>query len=193
MKRFILLVSSLFVFFFTANAEVRNITILSVGDTHSCLTNGGERSENLVGSLGGIARVATVILQTKMQDTNTIVLHSGDFFIGDLIFNTTFGVVELNIMKSLGFDALTFGNHEFDLTPALLSLSLGIAFEGGGFPVLSANALIPDSLAVLKQIVSPYTILERNGLFQVCDYEIVVKILKSKFFKKEIYNSLKIL
>jgi hypothetical protein len=42
--------------------------------------------------------------------------------------------------------------------------------------------LIPDSLAVLKQIVSPYIILERNGLFQVCDYEIVVKILKSKFF-----------
>ena len=166
MKRFILLVSSLLVFFIVANAEPKNITILSIGDTHSCLTSGGERNENLVGSIGGIARAATVIKQFKMQDPDAILLHSGDFFIGDLIFNATLGVPELLMLKSLEIDALTLGNYEFDLTPMALSMTLGLAFEGGGFPVLCANAIIPDvsELALLKQIITPYTILERNGL-----------------------------
>lgn len=166
MRTFLLTIATIFCFFSAMNAEIKNITILSTGDTHSCLATGGERDASLIGNLGGITRAATIIQQTKMQDPNTILLHAGDLFIGDLLFNTTFGIPELTLMNSFGFDALTLGNHEFDLTPMVLTLALGTAFQEGGFPVLSANAVIPDveDLAVLKQIITPYTIVERNGL-----------------------------
>ncbi|MBK8552697.1 MAG: hypothetical protein IPL53_17170 [Ignavibacteria bacterium] len=42
-------------------------------------------------------------------------------------------------MKQLGFDALTVGNHEFDLGPSTLNDVLTAGFANGSFPVLSAN------------------------------------------------------
>ena len=140
-------------------AQVDTLTILHINDTHSTLAPLGPRSSNLQGTQGGIARAATVIGETRASDPNVLVLHAGDVFIGDLFFNKFFGIPEFQLMRQLGFDAMTVGNHEFDLGPSTLNTVLRSSFNPGeGFPLLSANLNLDDpSLADLKNYISPYT------------------------------------
>ena len=152
--------------FFQANAQ-DTLTILHLNDTHSTLAPVGPRTDDLIGTQGGIARAATVIGMTKMTETNVLTLHAGDFSIGDLFYNKFFGVPELRILKSLGLDAMTVGNHEWDLTPAALLGALQNAFPtaSDGFPLLSANTDLSDpSLAELNNYISPYTIKQVGNI-----------------------------
>jgi 5'-nucleotidase len=99
----------------------------------------GPKNATLDGTLGGIAKAATVIGMTKMTEPNVLTLHGGDAFHGDFFFNKYFGVAELQLLQALGFDAMTVGNHEFDLTPQYLPYILSTAFPGPALPLLSAN------------------------------------------------------
>jgi 5'-nucleotidase / UDP-sugar diphosphatase len=114
-------------------------TLLHVNDTHSHLDAIGPKDADLNGTLGGIARAATVIGTIKATETNVILLHGGDLFQGDPFFNKYFGVPEFQIMAQLGFDAMTVGNHDLGYGPGTLNDVLSTAFAGGSFPLLSAN------------------------------------------------------
>jgi 2',3'-cyclic-nucleotide 2'-phosphodiesterase (5'-nucleotidase family) len=143
------------------------LTILHVNDTHSCLAPLAPRTESLEGSVGGIARAATVIGMTKQQEQNVITLHAGDLSIGDLFYNFYFGVPELKIMKQLGFDAMTIGNHEFDLTPSTLLSAIEASFTEGSFPLLSANAILSDpTVKPLGNFIQPFVVKD-FGKFKV--------------------------
>lgn len=143
----------------TVRANSDTLTILHVNDTHSCLAPLGPRTSTLEGTQGGIARAATFIGMMRQTYPNLMLLHAGDLFVGDLFFNKYFGVPELQLMQSLGFDAMAVGNHEFDLTPAILDTALSNAFPSGGFPLVSANTVLehPD-VQHLKTFIKPYTI-----------------------------------
>jgi 2',3'-cyclic-nucleotide 2'-phosphodiesterase (5'-nucleotidase family) len=123
----------------SALAQSTTITVLDVADTHSHLDMTGPKDANLNGTLGGIAKAATVIGMTKMTEPNVLTLHGGDAFHGDFFFNKYFGVAELQLMQALGFDAMALGNHEFDLTPEYLPYIFSTAFPGPALPILSAN------------------------------------------------------
>ena len=123
----------------TAFAQATTLTVLHVSDTHSHLDMTGPKDANLDGTLGGIAKAATVIGMTKMTEPNVLTLHGGDVFHGDFFFNKYFGVAELQLMQALGFDAMTIGNHEFDLGPSTLAYVLPTAFGTPSMPLLSAN------------------------------------------------------
>src|SRR5476651_2309509 len=117
--------------------QTDTITILHINDSHSGLLPSGPRTADLKGTHGGIARAASVIGLTKMTEKNVLTLHAGDFSVGDIFYNAYFGVPELRILSGLGLDAMTVGNHEFDLTPATLKQVLDTAFAAGGaFPLL---------------------------------------------------------
>lgn len=139
------------------------LSIVHINDTHSNLTPGGSRDGNLKAYWGGVARAATMIGMTKMQNPNTIVLHGGDVFIGDLFFNKYFGAVEFGLMQALGFDAMTVGNHEWDLTPDALLGS--IQMSGAQFPFLCANMVVlnPD-YEILNDYIKPYTVKVIEGV-----------------------------
>jgi 5'-nucleotidase/UDP-sugar diphosphatase len=139
------------------------ITILHVNDSHSHLDAVGPKDANLHGTLGGIAKAATVIGQVRATQSNVLLLHAGDAFVGDPIFNTYFGYPELVMMKQLGFDAMTVGNHEFDLGPDVLYGSLAAAFADGSFPILSAN-LNMDAYPSLKTWITPSMMKEIGGV-----------------------------
>ncbi|HMS65814.1 MAG TPA: 5'-nucleotidase C-terminal domain-containing protein [Ignavibacteria bacterium] len=139
------------------NAQGTSVTILHTNDSHSHLDAVGPKNCNLEGTLGGIAKAATVIGMVKQSDQNVLTLHAGDFSVGDFFFNSYFGVPELQIMKMIGFDALTVGNHEFDLGPSTLNDVLTAGFEGGSFPVISAN-LDMTGYPSLTDFIHPYTI-----------------------------------
>ncbi len=142
-----------------AFAQVDTITILHVNDTHSTLDAIGPRDQDLNGTLGGIARAASVIGYERTVEPDLLLLHAGDISIGDLFFNKNFQVPELTWMSMIGFDAMAVGNHEFDLTPEVLLGSLQYVFPApsDAFPLLGANidaSAVPD----LDQYIYDYTV-----------------------------------
>jgi len=141
-------------------ADSDTLTILHINDTHSSLAPHGPRGVNLRGSIGGIARAATLVGMTRASQPNVLFLHAGDLFIGDPMFNAYFGVPEFRILQQLGLDAMAVGNHEFDLTPVALQTSLDTSFVNGiTYPLLSANTCL-DSAGVtgLKTYIKPHLI-----------------------------------
>ena len=147
-----------FAFILSFQAFGQTITILHLNDTHSNLAPIGPRDANLQGTQGGIARIASLIGSIKATDENVLTLHAGDSFVGDMFFNTTYGVGELQMLNAIGVDAMTAGNHEFDLGPLPLLGALAYAFPppGGGVPLLSANLDLSDpSIAALQNFIFP--------------------------------------
>jgi 5'-nucleotidase / UDP-sugar diphosphatase len=171
-------------------AAEKILTILHVNDSHSHLESFGPKNRDLEGSLGGIAKVATVInAETQSAPDAPLLLHAGDIFTGDIFFNAHGGVPELQLLADMGFDAMTLGDHELDLGPAGLLSALEAAFPPIGnplaiplpFKILAANLddsawcgvgvlacnekQIPDSpdLVVKEPIILDSTIVERPG------------------------------
>ncbi len=171
MKKLMVLVSIIGIWgwFSLAQAQLDTLTILHVNDTHSHLLPYGPKDAAGDWTWGGMARLATLVGESRMTDPNVILLHGGDVFVGDFMFQEYVGVAELGIMKALNYDALELGNHEFDLYPSTLKYVLNQAgFPGGGFPVLCANLDITGD-PELGYFVRPYVIKEygnvRVGIF----------------------------
>ncbi len=161
-------------------AEPTEITILFTHDLHShllpALDENGEE-------YGGYARLMTLIKEQKAIDPNAILVDGGDFAMGSL-FQTAYptSAIELRMMGSMGYDATTFGNHEFDYLPKGLAAMLNAAVDSGDpLPmILDANYLPPvegdsaytaDSALVQAAFdrygIKEYTILERGGVYYV--------------------------
>lgn len=134
------------------------LTIIHVNDTHSNLL------PYAAGEYGGMARAASVIGQWKMSEPNPVLLHGGDFMVGTLMFNAYFGVPELQILNSLGFDALALGNHEFDFGSDNLGMFLSLAQVDSSFDFICTNALNLDSVPALDAMVRPYAIEQRGNV-----------------------------
>jgi 5'-nucleotidase/UDP-sugar diphosphatase len=153
MKKFVSLLSFLLILSTFLFAQPDTLTILHVNDSHSTLEAIGPRDANLKGTFGGISRIATLVGMTKMTELNVLFLHAGDISIGDVFFNKYFQVPELQILSSLGLDAMTLGNHEFDLGPEALLGSLQYVFPdpANAFPLLSANTDFSDPTIIAMQ------------------------------------------
>lgn len=83
----------------TALAQTDTITIVHVNDSHSNLSPLGPRDASLNGTIGGLARVATVLENTRSTDRNVLFIHAGDFSTGDVYFNFLYGIPELKILQ----------------------------------------------------------------------------------------------
>ncbi|WP_203248483.1 5'-nucleotidase C-terminal domain-containing protein [Sporosarcina beigongshangi] len=84
--------------------------------------------------------IATAVKELRTEHANSILLHAGDVFSGDLYFNAFLGQADLAIMNDLGYDAMTFGNHEFDLGSTKDGhLALSNFVKGAKFPLLASN------------------------------------------------------
>ena len=139
------------------------ITLLHVNDTHSHLDAWGPKDRHLDGTIGGMAKAASVIAAVRASDPNVLLLHAGDVFHGDLFFNRYFGVPELQLMQQLGFDAMAVGNHEFDFGPEVLAGALAAADGDATLPLLSAN-LDVSGYPALATWIKANTIREVGGV-----------------------------
>jgi 5'-nucleotidase len=144
-------------------AQAATITLVHVNDTHSHLDAWGPKDRNLDGTIGGMAKAASIIAAVRAREPNVVLLHAGDAFHGDLFFNKYFGVPEFQLMKQLGFDAMAVGNHEFDFGPDVLAGSLNAAFGSGTLPLLSAN-LDMSGYPALENWIKPSVIKEVGGV-----------------------------
>ena len=144
------------------------ITIVHVNDTHSHIDTFGPKDFHLNGTIGGIAKAASIFSTIRAAEKNVILLHGGDAFVGDFMFNAYFAVPELKIMSMLNFDAMALGNHEFDLTADVLAGALAEA--NPAFKLLSANLVMGSygSASGLDNFVQPSIIIDRGvkiGIF----------------------------
>ncbi len=71
----------------------------------------------------------------KQNNIDTFVFDSGDVLTGNLYFNISLGKYESQIMNLINYNAMTFGNHEFDNSSELLSKFI----ENINFPIISTN------------------------------------------------------
>jgi 5''-nucleotidase/2'',3''-cyclic phosphodiesterase and related esterases len=149
--------------FLNASSQSTTFTLVYVNDTHSHLDSYGPKDANLDGEYGGIAKAATVIGGIRSTESNVLLLHAGDAFVGDFMFNKYFGVPELQLMKQLNFDAMAVGNHELDFGPAVLNGVLNSAFAGGSFPLLSANLNL-SAFPALQTWIQPSIIKTINNV-----------------------------
>jgi 5'-nucleotidase / UDP-sugar diphosphatase len=126
-------------------------------------------------TIGGLARIATVIKTVKQNCKNPVlILDAGDFMMGSLFHMLSREhSFELRLLSMMGYDAVTLGNHEFDLKPDGLARILGAAHRYGQIPplvlsnaVFSQESSKDDSLEKIftRGIVKPYIILEKEGL-----------------------------
>ena len=110
------------------------LTILHTNDMHSRIEpfpdNGGQWA-----GLGGMARRAALIAEVRAKEPNVLLLDSGDIFQGTPYFNFFGGELEYKLMTRMGYDASTFGNHDFDNGLEGLVRQL----PNAGFPFLIAN------------------------------------------------------
>lgn len=147
----------LFAPFGTALAQPDTLTFIHVNDSHSNLLEYGD------GQHGGMARAASIIGQWKQLEPNPVLLHGGDLMVGTLMFNTYFGVPELQLLNSFGFDAMVLGNHEFDVGPEDLGNILTEAQLDSSFDIISSNAVNLGAVPALDSIVKDFAIEERGS------------------------------
>ena len=155
-----------------AEGTAEEITILYTHDMHSSfLPKQGEDGR----SRGGYARLKTLIDGQRQEHPNALVLDGGDFSMGSL-FQTAYSTsaLELRAMGQMGYDATTFGNHEFDYRASGLAEMLYAAVDSGDpLPaLLDANYLPPQGDdktwdALYTYGVQDYMLLERGGVHYV--------------------------
>ncbi|MFD0714582.1 choice-of-anchor I family protein [Paenibacillus sp. GCM10027626] len=139
------------------------LTVMHTNDTHAHLADA--------------ARRATLVKQVRNETDNNLLLDAGDVFSGDLYFTKWFGQADLAMMNEMGYDAMTFGNHEFDQGTKPLAEFV----RGAKFPIVSANidfSKDDNMKALLKapQLIDtaapkstanagvyPYVVLDVNG------------------------------
>ncbi len=167
----------------TAASSAKTFTILHTNDMHASFIGMGPSADytpftlNDDSTRGGYARLASLITQrtsARKSQGPVLVLDAGDYSMGTAFSAATRETGgELHLMGKMGYDATTFGNHEFDLGPAGLGKSISAAVKAGRIPaVLSANAGFTGddaSLAELqglsrKGVIRRYTVIERGGL-----------------------------
>jgi len=83
-------------------------TILHTNDFHGNLEQSGSNP--------GAARVAQKIadVRTAVGEESVLLLDAGDIMQGSLLSNLQKGLPTVDYYRTLGYDAVTFGNHEFD-------------------------------------------------------------------------------
>jgi 5'-nucleotidase / UDP-sugar diphosphatase len=166
-----------------APAGAKTFTILHTNDMHASFIGMGPSADytpfmlNDDTTRGGYARLASLIAQRAAARNNqgpVLVLDAGDYSMGTAFSAATRETGgELHLMGKMGYDATTFGNHEFDLGPAGLGKSIGAAVMAGRIPaVLATNtsfagsdASIADCQALTRKgVIRRYMVIERGGL-----------------------------
>lgn len=85
-------------------------------------------------------RLVTAVKEVRTVKPDALLLNAGDVFSGTLYFNEFLGKADLEFMNLMKVDAMTFGNHEFDLGSSVDGhQALADFIKAANFPFVSAN------------------------------------------------------
>ncbi len=165
-------------FTYAEEADTDTVSVIFTHDMHSHMDADKAEKDGEIVEVGGFARLKTAMEDVKEKYPDSFVLDAGDFAMGTP-YQTVFSqeASEIRMMKHLGFDATTLGNHEFDYRALGLESMLEAA-KGSGIPLVISNidweaTLADEALAEdaqkLKDAcdaygVKDYLVLERDGV-----------------------------
>lgn len=110
----------------------------------------------------GLSRTAKLIDEARGEVANSILLDNGDCLFGSALGEgQSLAAGEalhpmIRAMNHLNYDAMNLGNHDFDQGQAAMFR----AIRGAGFPVLTANAALPEDTD--QSHIQPYVLLHRK-------------------------------
>jgi 5'-nucleotidase/UDP-sugar diphosphatase len=151
-----------------------SLTLLHINDHHSRLdeetttlklSNAAGVIKSVTMPMGGFGRVAAAIKEESASEANVIKLHAGDALTGDLYFTQSEGEADAIAMNSVCFDAMTFGNHEFDTGDSGLSKFIGFLNKDVTkcqTSLLSSNVSTSSTSPIAGKF-QPFTTVVRGG------------------------------
>ena len=134
--------------FATDESDV-TITIAHTNDTHSRVFEGSYDGM-------GFAKLATEVENLKSENPNFLLLDAGDALHGQTISTLVNGESIIDVFNTMGYDAMTAGNHDFNYGQDRLVELAGMA----NFPILSSNVVKEDGSLLLEN----YTIKDIAGI-----------------------------
>ena len=151
-----------------AAAGQAHLRIMETTDLHVHVWPYDYYSDRAVDTVG-LARTASHIADIRAEATNSLLLDNGDFLqgnpMGDYIAYER-GMKEgdthpiITALNTVGIEASTLGNHEFNYGLDFLSKALA----GANFPVVSANVVKSQGSDPTKDetLIKPYVSLDRE-------------------------------
>lgn len=132
------------------------LVLLHTNDHHGAALPGGGK--------GGLAERATFIQSVRAENPNVLLVDAGDINTGTAFSNMFAAEPDLKAYGLMAYDAVTFGNHEFDGDQAKLDAQIA----GAEFPFISANIKKADGsfLGGHQYLVKDYEGF-RVGLFGI--------------------------
>jgi len=159
------------------------ITILHSNDVHSQIEP-FPKNHNRFPDRGGFARRASIFKEIRSVNPNTLIFDAGDIFQGTPYFNFFQGELELKLMKEMGYNAATIGNHEFDAGLNILKkniLSTNFQFITSNYDFVNTE---------LEGLTTTYKIYKKEGVkIGVFGLGIELKgLVNPNLYKETIYN-----
>ncbi len=179
------------------------LRVLSVTDLHGAVM-AHDYFTDTVDPTQGLTRTASLIRAARAEKQNTVLLDSGDFLQGSPMGDVWVAAPErlgaakmpvIEAMNTVGVEASTLGNHDFNYGLGFLRDCLA----GAAFPVVCANvaaAPLGATPADDRPFLPPYSVLERSfrddtgqettlrlGVIGVCPAQIMAwdqRLLKGK-------------
>jgi len=127
------------------------LTILHTNDNHSHL------DVDYKGRYGA-GKIDYMADQMKKAYKNVLMVNAGDAVMGTIFYTIFEGTADRDVMNMTGYDAMTFGNHEFD--GGLEGLSKFIT--GLNVPIVNTNIDFKDE-SKLENLVNKYIIKKYEG------------------------------
>ncbi len=157
MKRNILLIFSAALLTVSCGTTNASLSILHVNDTHS--HHDAMRTDPRKGHGGVIERTAIIdSVRNSRGSGNVLLVHAGDFNQGTSYYTVFKGQLEVDLINTIGYDAITLGNHEFD--NGLEDLAARV--KQIKCPVLCAN--VDFSGTPLEGLIKPCAVFRKGGL-----------------------------
>ena len=103
----------------------------------------------------GLAERATFIKSVRQEKKNVLLLDAGDINTGSALSNMYDAEPDILAYNAMGYDAVTFGNHEFDIPLEKLQNQI----EKSTFPWISANITFENG----DFLSNPYIIKDFPG------------------------------
>ena len=103
----------------------------------------------------GLAERATFIKTVRKENENVLLLDAGDINTGSALSNMYTAEPDILAYNAMGYDAVTFGNHEFDIPLEKLQNQI----EKSTFPWISANITFENG----NFLANPYIIKDFPG------------------------------
>lgn len=137
--------------------KIKKLTILYTNDQHSRIEPFPDNDPKFAGQ-GGFAKRAALIDQIRKEEKNILLLDAGDIFQGTPYFNFYHGELEFKLMSQMGYDAVTIGNHDFDLGIDNLANQM----KHASFSFVNCNYNFSDT--ELHNKLLPHKIFKKDGL-----------------------------